>query len=218
MTATKMKSLCLTGPQVRTLLKTGNLVQFVVIKKQPPSGFAHPEHDGNGLWAWVRQRETHEWHDVRCPFARGERRWVREAWAIVWTKHEPDKGQTIWDVPHRIEYKADSDAKYPGNWPDDCGDDEECPRWQSPMHMPRRASRLTAEVVAVEAMQIQEASETDVRQMGLAILPETVHDRPELWAVLGESWDAAHAKPEEKWDANPWCWKVTRERVEGDDG
>ncbi|KKN81080.1 hypothetical protein LCGC14_0322990 [marine sediment metagenome] len=211
MTATKMKSLCLTGPEVRTLLKTGKLVQFVVME-DGPTGPCRVQWDQDALEFshWDTGYEE-DGVTVACPFAPGERRWVREAWAIVWTKHEPDEGQTIWDVPHRIEYKADSDAKYPGNWPDDCGDDEECPRWQSPMHMPRRASRLTVEVVAVEAMQIQEASETDVRQMGLAILPETVHDRPELWAVLGESWDAAHAKPEEKWDANPWCWKVTHD-------
>ena len=163
MSATKMKSLCLAGPQVRTLLSTGKLVQFVVIEAQPfkEDGVDDPEYPA--CWIWQPNPEQMYCDPSKdglykallasCPFARGGRRWVREAWAIVWTKHEPDKGQTIWDVPHRIEYKADSDAKYPGNWPDDCGDDEECPRWQSPMHMPRRASRLTVEVVAVEAMQ-----------------------------------------------------------------
>ena len=78
MTATKMKSLCLTGPQVRTLLKTGKLVQFVVMEPQPNEYYYR-------LWTWHHPKysviETTKELMIDAmlryaPFAPGERRKV----------------------------------------------------------------------------------------------------------------------------------------------
>jgi len=135
------------------------------MRPQPPrwlatqleSGFRQFVHLGRGLWgaaavagnaSCCRAEDT-----IRCPFgAPGDKLWVREAWALIWTEYAPTDGQTIRDVPHRIEYRADTQAKYPGEWPEDAGDDEECPRWRPSVHMPRWASRITLIVEDVWAV------------------------------------------------------------------
>ena len=221
MTATKMKSLCLTGPEVRTLQQTGKLVQFVVMEPQPPEDIvalycdSSDKLERDNVWQYqiAETDETsgiifnaqHVLGDGNAPFAPGERRWVREAF-------QPNPHGSYW-------YEADSLYDY------QCPDGYES-AWKPSSHMPRRASRLTIEVVAIKAMQIQDISEDDIRAEGVGGMRDLTWASPlgNISTALGlrlnyaDFWNSSRAKPEEKFDANPWCWKVTREKVEGNDG
>jgi hypothetical protein len=101
-------------------------------------------------------------HRLRCPYGQpGDRLWVRETWATVYDEL---------DIPNphsHTEYKADTNARYPGEWPDDEGDNPDCGKWQPSIHMPRWASRLTLEVLRVRVERLQDISEEDARAEGV---------------------------------------------------
>ncbi len=151
MTAAKMKSRILTGPQVRALLDTGECVVFDVMEEQPPSREAaraisgsdfdlEELYPGSGKWrvlgpVWaVRQLFSGEplW---KCPHAPGERRWVRETFAFVWMG---EQGKQILGALYETE--NDDGQGWPGPW-------------TTASAMPRKFSRLTVETASVAAVE-----------------------------------------------------------------
>lgn len=129
-----MKSLCLSAAEVRTLLATGKLVQFVVLDEQPPKGvdvrtFQHHFEDGYHHHALtVGQGEDMKF--FHCPFAVGERRWIKERWRYDRYCFLP------------LIYQADCDEA-----------DGKLVKWNRASGLSFVRSRLTLAVVAVEAMQ-----------------------------------------------------------------
>ena len=151
-----------------------------------------------------------------CPYGiERSRLWVREAWAVIWTEYEPDwEYQTAWDVPHRIEYKADSGAKYPGDWPAEDGSDPYCPKWRPSIHMPRWASRITLEITDVRVERVQEISEEDAIAEGIMrwqserLQREDKGARTDFQAL----WDSINLKRGYGWETNPWVWVISFKR------
>lgn len=209
--ATKERQIIFSGEMVRAILDGRKTRTRRVVKPQPKLVDEKPNYLPNEWGFWSGGYPDHG-RVVRCPYgAPGDRLWVRETWACIWTEHEPGEGQTSWDVPHRIEYKADSGVKYPGEWPDDCGDDPECPRWSSPIHMPRRASRILLEVVSVRVERVQEISETDAIAEGMTMIGPPALSNRTSFSML---WDSINVKRGFGWDVNPWVWVVKFKRVE----
>jgi len=162
------------------------------------------------------------------PYRVGELLYVKETWAPIWTEYEPDTeaGQTVWDVPHRVEYRADTGARYPGGWPDDAGGDPACARWRSARYMPERASRLTLRVMEVGAPErVQSISEEDAKAEGLEYVPDGIHTAcwrsPLLdyvwyrwgWAAFAALWDSLHGK-DHLWASDPYVWPISLMVVE----
>ncbi|HEY4722198.1 MAG TPA: hypothetical protein VII92_10150 [Anaerolineae bacterium] len=157
-----------------------------------------------------------------CPYGqRGDRLWVRETWAVFWTESEPYVDQSVWDVPHQIEYRADAQTKYPGEWPDYCGDDPECAKWRPSIHMPRSASRITLEVVRVRVERVQDITEEDAIAEGMQVAEGHMHAPLIPNAVMipythrdafNGLWDAINDKRGFGWDTNPWVWVIEFKR------
>jgi hypothetical protein len=142
----------------------------------------------------------------------GDLLWVRETWGAVWPADEP--------VPLRqceIEYRADLPpgcTDNPGEWPADEGNGPEVPKWRPSIHMPRWASRITLEVKGVRVERLQDISEDDARAEGVKPLDYAAHH---VAAGCGariafeQIWNSINGPG--AWEANPWVWVVSFERV-----
>lgn len=153
-----------------------------------------------------------------CPYAAGMKLWVRETWAPV----SPDEYSRPVEECN-IEYRADSGAPYPGDWPEDeARGNDEAPKWKPSIFMPRWASRITLEVVSVRVERLQDISEGDAIAEGLIQRP----DWPEVqWACVNGNywrdprqsfrtlWDSINAKRGYGWNSSPWCWVVEFKRI-----
>lgn len=154
MTTTRMKSLCLREHEVRALLADGKATLVRAVKPQPVFGVFQCDAPGDDVWmthgplfgcepdALDGERE------IRCPFGRvGERRWGKEAYI---TGYDCEDGYLIMEdadgeeLPEKVWHRADREEM---QW----WDDEEIvdTPWKSAKTMPRWASRLTTETVAV---------------------------------------------------------------------
>lgn len=145
--------------------------------------------------------------------------WVRESFAQIYTE-EDCIHRDEWDrgpeqcPPHcpgcKIEYKADTDAKYPGGWDD--GEDPECPRWKSPYHMHRWQSRINLEIKSVRVEQLQDITEADAKAEGVephapSVIDDRIYRRP-----FEALWDLINAKRGFPWSSNPLVWVIEFER------
>lgn len=126
----------------------------------------------------------------RFPYAPGDRLWVREAW-----RH--DAG-----VP--FQYRAGPHI----------GDDALGIRWLSPIHMPRKFSRLTLTVTDVRVQRVQDISNDDAIAEGIQPHGHAYTGygkQAEVWMAPYDSfaslWNSIHGPG--AWDANPWVCALT---------
>lgn len=227
------KPIIFSAESVRAILAGGKTQTRRVIKPQPTLPYLWYGII-NGYQAWTdnaQQGEKGNREERRCPYAVGDRLWVRESWL-------PDPPQDgSWDyygftdgeiynfdaLPKR--FKKPEHVIYKASWN---GIDL---RWRSLIHMPRWASRLTLEVVSVRVERVQEISEADAIAEGIRPIKvkgvlgqiKTMYEVPGLLgtyadgqtdtrvchsAVDGysELWDHLNAKRGYPWAANPWVW------------
>jgi hypothetical protein len=139
-----------------------------------------------------------------CPHGiPGSRLWVRETW-------RPQDGMTI-ACQHKdeIEYRADGERS---KEPTDCW-------WKPSIFMPRWASRITLEIVAIRAERLQDISDGDCLAEGIL----TSKDRgmsgrgfrnyhqpdysfSEPWNSYRTLWEVINGKA--SWADNPWVWVI----------
>jgi hypothetical protein len=140
------------------------------------------------------------WQDLRheqlmdlCPYGHpGDRLWVRETWAPVWTfDPSPETGAL---------YRADPmyDGTEQFDWP-----------WKPSIHMPRWASRITLEITGVRVERLREISDFDAIAEGVSgwVSDPRCETPRDGFRVLWESING-----EGSWAANPWVWVVEFER------
>lgn len=113
----------------------------------------------------------------------------------------------------------------------------EFPGWSPSIHMPRRFSRITLRITDVRVERVQEISEADAAAEGFRWLSKDgrlwkcgIPDKDGLpgndddgwhWSewcadprdAFHRLWDSINAARGYGWDANPWVWAVTFERV-----
>lgn len=204
------------GPMVRAIL-AGTKTQTRRVVKDATGAFwdhaawtPHVERDGIH---W-RTNDAHRFlmHHHRPPYGfRGDRLWVRETWA-------PFSHPELFTC---VKFAADKAVMKPTMWTNEqgawCEAHEEDDVWRPSIHMPRWASRLTLEVVAVRVERLQDISESDARAEGY---PGTeVNGRHIPWSPRGwftALWDSLKAARGFGWAANPWVWVVEFRRVLGD--
>lgn len=149
---------------------------------------------------------THRVYPIWQP---GDRLWVREAWGIAG------------DMPHDpgyVEFRADCKGNL-----NSVGD--LIPRWRSPIHMSRRASRITLEITDVRVQRLQEISEADCWAEGIEAidgmfdqeifamakrLNVPFEDARPTYACL---WESINGKG--SWEANPFVWALSFKRIDG---
>lgn len=215
----KSHPLLFSGPMVRAILD-GSKTQTRRLVKVDESTLVSQWRVQPGDRIWVRETWATIRDDCddcgRCPSCRRYRR--------VMVQDDCD------DNPRWVEYRADTGNKYPGDWPDDMGDDPDCGRWKPSIHMPRWASRLTLEVTDVRVERLQGIGVGEAKAEGVppacsqcngssAVIPfgcescmDTGYERDprEDFASL---WDSLNAK-RAPWSSNPWVVAYTFRRVE----
>jgi len=216
------RAILFSGPMVRAILAGTKTQTRRVVSPRPPR--VEDVHAKAGIdYGWFTDRRTPGRFQVSgpvwavrelggsiadtglsCPYGVvGDRLWVRETFALVWPgEYAPESVHE-----NRVEYHADTGAKYPGGWPNDCGDDPDCGRWKPSIHMPRWASRITLDVTGVRVERLQEISRADADAEGVA----SILGHPESFATL---WNSINGKREGRtWADNPWVWCVEFRRA-----
>lgn len=161
---------------------------------------------------------------ISCPFgAVGDRIWVRETFQGPLVHEElfeeysayPEKFET----PEYCEYAADGGVR-----PEYCDlDDNLRHGWRPSIHMPRWASRILLEITDVRVERLNAISEEDARAEGIIDggclncgEPEPcgcANPEPDATDAFAYLWQSIYGQ--ENWNANPWVWVISFERVEG---
>jgi hypothetical protein len=205
------------GPMVTAILSGAKTQTRRVIKPQPTANL-----DWVTEWGWtfftpdkhisgrvknpaMEPREIF----LRCPYALGQRLWVRETWAPI----SPDEERRPIKECN-IEYKADTPhAKYPGDWPEEeAKGNEEAPKWCPSIHMPRWASRITLEITGVRVERLFDISQEDAEAEGVSIEATRTLTHRGAFAI---TWDTINKKRGYGWEGgtNPWVWVIEFRRV-----
>lgn len=186
------------------------------------------EREDGSKWPWSEDAEhaCDFWHP--CPFgAVGDRIWVRETWATLgnedgccvdWEgklckgdersaariyrasceQRPGDYG--LWSIPDDAYWKPHTkEHKFEG-------------AWRPSIHMPRWASRILLEITNVRVERLQSITLGDIcKEVGCGLYDF----RPATYGfqVWEELWKSIYGA--ENWQANPWVWVISFERVEG---
>jgi hypothetical protein len=129
--------------------------------------------------------------DDYAPYRVRDSLWVRETWGEMEKIHT---GNPF------ICYKADGE---PTN-----EDGFVFYGWRSPIHMPRRASRIKLIVTGVRMERLQEMTSLDAAKEGFG--PYAMLDPREDFRAC---WDFIHEERGDGWNANPWVWVIDFKRT-----
>lgn len=195
------------GPMVRAILEGRKTQTRRVIKPQPPH-WTWNDHSFDDRCINVAMVDDRDGYYVISRYGKpGNRLWVRETFREL-----IDLGAPLGSSGNYYEYKADDLPNYN---PD--------VKWKPSIHMPRKASRITLEIVSVRVELLQAITPEDVRAEGikesgegywLAPLAGTP-DYPwghaqEAYAAL---WNSINDDRGFGWDSNPWVWVVEFKQV-----
>jgi len=154
---------------------------------------------------------------LRPKWEAGDILWVRETWNKVteWDGcgTEPSYYDMIGEerpdhLKPKFIYKADGNAL---EMHDEEKDEPVTMKWKPPIFMPRKACRITMEVMAVTVQRLQGITEGDSIAEGID-LTKTSGDweNPPSW-VFQELW--ASINGQESWDKNPWVWRIEFKKI-----
>lgn len=212
------------GPMVRAILKgkksqTRRVVKHGLTHRQ----FVCPSPDSQGLFS-LHECSDEPFDFIRCPYGTtGEYLWVRETWQCV-RPVGPDReletcvprfrlsdGKLYNANGERIIYAADHDFEDP-------------PRWRPSIFMPRKASRITLEIIRVRCERVQAIGRDgrkahDVLAEGI---PQSAIDEWAKWIHKDDApahaysvlWDSINGK-KHPWSSNPWVWVIEFRRTPG---
>ncbi len=166
-----------------------------------------------------------------CPYGKpGDRLWVRETW-------KPTRVSPAIDGENRtVTYTYAAGGEQIVKVGVDCGwvavgqmlnEKMKVGAWRPSIFMPRRASRLTLEIVSVSVERLQDISEEDAKAEGIVPLSGFgPNGDSEVWGIEGMVaavtakmayqylWESINGPG--SWDANPWVWVVEFKRVGGE--
>jgi len=188
---------------VRAILDGRKTMTRRPVKQQPEA----VSRVGRPFW-WVGgfRLDANARNPLRCPYGVvGDQLWVRETWQY-------EREGTGCPDDNGFLYRATD----PG-W-DDNGTGL---RWRSPIHMPRRASRITLEVTDVRVERVQDISDADAIAEGVNPQDWPVSNIPAAMRephgyAFAQLWDFINAKRGYSWESNPWVWVVCFKRIGGE--
>jgi hypothetical protein len=143
-----------------------------------------------------------------CPYGEpGDLLWVREAWRVHKSYDVLNAARVYGAMGGDVAYCVDYLAT-PRN-------EDFWGRGRPSIHMPRWASRITLRITDVRVERLQAISEDDARAEGCPYPPEWAGrfmDRDETAKTWFKSiWNTINGPG--AWDANPWVWAISFERV-----
>lgn len=166
-----------------------------VMKPQP-----HHEQGDMGLfgWSWRWREEGFFFNDEPlslafatefCPYGSiGDQLWVREAFVPNYFD--------AW----RPAFRAD--------WSEAAAELVIEPKWKSPLHMPRKLSRITLEIDGIGVEQLQSITNDDCIAEGATFDGENFVECADWFR---DRWDAINGKRDDgayAWEKNPWVWWI----------
>lgn len=197
------KPIIFSGAMVRAILDGRKTRTRRVVRPQP-----HECHNGDLIWkdrlvgsvlserSWEQCGPYTEAYEV-CPYGQpGDKLWVRETWRCFIGDY--DAG-----APLIVEYRADH-AKCTVD-PDSVQWEKiaNTPGWRSSIFMPRWASRIELEVLAVRVERVQDISDEDVIAEGIDIGKQPYPENEPMLrdfdvdfeTAFRDVWDSLNAKP-----------------------
>ena len=204
-----MKPILFKTEMVKAILDGRKTVTRRVIKGLPLSE-PHSVVDEEGLWIADECGEFHR-AEKYSKIQPGMVLYVQETFATTTRKllSVLDGGARHWSAegegPLRYIYKADCTLKdYP----------LPPPKWRPSIHMPKEAARIFLRVTDVRATVLQNIQPEDIWKEAIPYNGQsTIRELYDEFALL---WDST-IKPVDLerygWDANPWVWVITFERI-----
>jgi hypothetical protein len=210
----KERPILFSGPMVRAILDGSKTQTRRTFK-------GTTEHKGpyNPAYMEVHQ-QANGWGSI-CPHGTpGDRLWVRETFAMNEAKAGPP---VVYRADHGEAQSVFVERPHSAEW------DVVVTRWRPSIFMPRAASRILLEITDVRVQRLQEISEEDARAEGIEY-SEGYSVRQHAHVGLAEGdwipnappipsfrslWDTIHGPG--SWDANPWVWAITFQRLGGSD-
>lgn len=181
------------GPMVRAILDGRKTMTRRVVKHPP----FDPSDDGLDTEILV--------NNIKCPYGQpGDRLWVRETWSPWADESTKYAARSQEPALYCADYKTGAPSL-------DIGGDY---KWHPSIYMPRWASRITLDIVAVRVERLQEISVDDVIAEGIlrSDIDDRMRDSYDRWQFR-QLWDSINAKRGYSWDLNPWVWVIGFTRV-----
>ncbi len=198
MSETRERPILMSGPMVQAILDGRKTQTRRVVKPVPPPDSHWDDAaklfaiDGSSLGV-MRS----------CPYGwTGDRLWVKEGYSRcvcdACEKAWPKEGKP----GHGVTYRADGER---ADWV-----------YQSPIFMPRWASRLTLEITEVRVQRVAKISEADAMAEGAApmLVPPDGGSAPHVEGFRA-LWDSLNAKRGYGWATNCWVWAISFRAVSG---
>ena len=176
------RPIMMTSESVRAILDGRKTQTRRVMKPQPELRCNFYEFGGAGWSCSITSITPIDGHSLyyACPYGvPGDRLWVRESWT--------SSGMALY-------WKATDGADRVANW-------------NSPIFMPRWASRLTLEVVSVRVERLTDISDSDCYAEGIISPQNDILGEP--YYSFKDLWDSINAKRGYPWSSNPWVWVIS---------
>ena len=195
----KERPLIFDAESVRAISRGEKTQTRRVMKLQPIHGdmpeIVKERYKGCVVAAWQGESEF-DGFECHCLQGQpGDRLWVRETYAIgAWgPDHDPEP---------ETRYRAHND-RLPS-----CAK-----RWRSPIHMPRRLSRLTLRIEDIRIETIQQIKFKDILREGVGYIDEQKMRASFTGAAyqrewLKSRWDGINTKRGFPFESNPWVWVI----------
>jgi hypothetical protein len=217
MTEVRERPILFSGEMVRAILDgTKTQTRRVVIRRMKDEG----------EWVKVRPVRGYTPETIRseypCPYGQpGDLLWVRESWRALNRFNSWPVERGSW-VVYEADGPHDGDAR-PARSGGRMG------KLRPSIHMPRWASRITLEITDVRVERVQEITEADARADGVErsdweFSCEPYRNYADPRRMPGRSfatalrsfetlWDSLNGRRGYGWDANPWVWVVSFNRI-----
>ena len=233
----KERGMIFNGEMVRAILDGRKTQTRRPIKWKQTRFTEIGEREDGSKWPWSEDAEhaCDFWHP--CPFgAVGDRIWVRETWSDVNLDGAPAvayraddevydlmENESLLDEDGAFNYQDTRVSKYQfAAWHSDLISGIEG-NWRPSIHMPRWASRILLEITDVRVERLNAISEEDARAEGIIDggclncgEPEPcgcANPEPDATDAFAYLWQSIYGQ--ESWNANPWVWVISFERIEG---
>ena len=192
----KERPILFSAPMVRAILQGKKTQTRRIVKPQPESFVTKFSVNEHGIGISADEAQNHVW---KCPYGvAGDRLWVRETWGLF--DSQPSDG------PERahVFYRATDGHRHELRFQ----------LWRPSIHMPRWASRITLEVVAVRVERLQDITDKDVFCEGIQqAVDEGLQGDGSARGAFRELWSSINGA--DSWAANPWVWVVEFRSLHG---
>ena len=200
-----MKGKIFNAQEVRAILNGSKVMFREVIKPQPSQGchFIFDKKTNSASQIADYSTKSHmvgvyigDSHSIylKCPYQVGQKIFCKETFCLV---DDEEHGGKKW-----IDYRAtpEYESSHPAGWDNDPSHPDAL-KWKPAQHMKQEHSRLTLLIKEIKVERLGDISNEDCRSEGA-----------DQWFFIC-NWNATHKKPEEKFEASPFCWVVSFEVI-----